>query len=447
MNKIDPISPIDNRYAASTMPLSVIFGGNAVIKRRIFVEVQWLKFLSKIELAPKIPPGLSDYLDKGIYDSVESVKKIEESVKHDVKAIELYIASIIKNTDPKLAEFVHFACTSEDICNTAYALMVKDGVCVLRSKIQSITTYLQNLAEQYADLSMLSRTHGQAATPTTLGKEFANFAYRLGRQLKNIDNFQYLAKMNGAVGNFNAHCVAFPHIDWNNMSRIFLNSLGLSQNPYTTQIEPHDWLVEVTNCFSLINTILIGFCRDMWSYISIDYFRQKIINSEVGSSTMPHKINPIAFENAEGNLGLANSLFGYFSMKLPISRWQRDLSDSTVMRTIGVSFAHALVSYESIVNGLDRIIVNEFAIAEDLDKNWEVVAEPIQIILRKNGYSDSYNAIKDMTRVGHMITKSDIANIIDDLDISDEVKKMMYDLNPSTYIGIAKDLAAGIKAD
>lgn len=443
----DTISPIDGRYAQNTWSLIPIFGNNALIKHRVIIEIEWLKFLSKAEIAPQITEQISDLFDDIVNsdESIGSIKKLELITKHDMKSVEIYIAGRIKEISPKLAEFVHFACTSEDICNIAYAMTVKSGMYIVKSKIESLMSKMGEFIDGYSSLSMLSRTHGQAATPTTLGKEIANFYYRLHRQLKCADNLEYLAKINGAVGNFNAHVAVYPNVDWNNISLLFLSSLGLTQNPYTTQIEPHDWLAEVFDVIARVNTILIDFCRDMWGYISIDYFRQRVIETEVGSSTMPHKINPIHFENAEGNLGVANAMFHHFCEKLPISRWQRDLSDSTVMRNIGVAFAHSIIAYDSILSELDRVTVNESKIADDLDNNWEIIAEPIQTILRKNGFIDSYEKIKFLTCVGHTITREDIHKIIDELDVSEDVKEQMRHLNPTSYTGLAKELALSVK--
>jgi len=345
----------------------------------------------------------------------------------------------------KVSEFIHFACTSEDINNLAYALMLKEGIeNVILPKIEAIKNDLKGFAKQYADVALLARTHGQTASPTTLGKEFANVAYRLERQIKSLKTQPILGKINGAVGNFNAHLIAYPKKDWNKFSQKFIKALGLSYNEYTTQIEPHDFAAEIFNNLSLINTIMIDLNRDIWSYISIGYFKQRMKKNEVGSSTMPHKVNPIDFENSEGNLGLANAILRHLSEKLPISRWQRDLTDSTVLRNIGVAFGYSLIAYQSLGRGLGKLQVNQVRINEDLDNAWEVLAEPIQTIMRKRGIVNPYEKLKELTRGNQNIDRVSLHQFINTLELPMQDKKTLLDLTPQSYIGLAAKLAKKI---
>ena len=345
----------------------------------------------------------------------------------------------------KVSEFIHFACTSEDINNLAYALMLKEGIeNVILPKIEAIKNDLKGFAKQYADVALLARTHGQTASPTTLGKEFANVAYRLERQIKSLKTQPILGKINGAVGNFNAHLIAYPKKDWNKFSQKFIKALGLSYNEYTTQIEPHDFAAEIFNNLSLINTILIDLNRDIWSYISIGYFKQRMKKNEVGSSTMPHKVNPIDFENSEGNLGLANAILRHLSEKLPISRWQRDLTDSTVLRNIGVAFGYSLIAYQSLGRGLGKLQVNQVRINEDLDNAWEVLAEPIQTMMRKRGIANPYEKLKELTRGNQNIDRVSLHQFINTLELPMQDKKTLLNLTPQSYIGLAAKLAKKI---
>ncbi|MBT5066924.1 MAG: adenylosuccinate lyase, partial [Halieaceae bacterium] len=388
------ISPLDGRYAAKIDPLREIFSEYGLIERRLYVEVRWLQKLSStpgIVEVESFDQAATDHLQAIIdafdLDAAQAIKAIERTTNHDVKAIEYFLKDSLQ-TNAALAqasEFVHFACTSEDINNLSHALMLRDGIPVIAHEMRAIITAIDALATQYSDLSMLSRTHGQTASPTTLGKEMANVSARLRRQLAGVESITPLGKFNGAVGNFNAHLSAYPDINWPQLSQEFVESLGLEWNPMTTQIEPHDYMAELFQAISRFNTILIDFDRDIWSYISLGYFKQRTIEGEIGSSTMPHKVNPIDFENSEGNLGLANAILAHLSEKLPMSRWQRDLTDSTVLRNMGVGFGYSLLAYTATLKGISKLEVNPSRLAEDLDNSWEVLAEPIQTVMRRYG--------------------------------------------------------------
>ena len=444
------VSPIDGRYASKTAPLQLSFSEYGLIRNRAIVELRWLQALAQndgiIELTltedahSKIEQMISDF---NIDDALR-VKEIEATTNHDVKAVE-YLLKEKFDGDEELAaagNFLHFACTSEDINNLSHALCLKQACTdVMMPSVINVTDAIQKLATEHATTPMLSRTHGQTASPTTLGKEMANVVARLQRQITVADSFEFLGKMNGAVGNYNAHVVAYPEADWLQIGYDFVESLGLTHNPHTTQIEPHDYMAEIFDTYARLNTILIDYSRDIWSYISLGYFKQKVVDGEVGSSTMPHKVNPIDFENAEGNFGIANSLFNHFSAKLPISRWQRDLTDSTVLRNLGVAFAHSLIAYESLLKGINKLEVNEAKLAEDLDASWEVLAEPIQTVMRRYGIENPYEKLKALTR-GEAITRETLHAFITSLELDEEVKTQLLDLTPANYTGLADQLTA-----
>jgi len=451
---LNAVSPLDGRYAKHIDPLRPIFSEYGLIKKRVHIEIEWLVALSLDPELKEIPrfnqttqKKLKTAAHKFSLKDAQAVKTIEQTTNHDVKAIEYWLKKTFKNDKSvmKVSEFIHFACTSEDINNLAYALMLKEGIeNVILPKIEAIKNDLKGFAKQYADVALLARTHGQTASPTTLGKEFANVAYRLERQIKSLKIQPILGKINGAVGNFNAHLIAYPKKDWNKFSQKFIKALGLSYNEYTTQIEPHDFAAEIFNNLSLINTIMIDLNRDIWSYISIGYFKQRMKKNEVGSSTMPHKVNPIDFENSEGNLGLANAILRHLSEKLPISRWQRDLTDSTVLRNIGVAFGYSLIAYQSLGRGLGKLQVNQVRINEDLDNAWEVLAEPIQTIMRKRGIVNPYEKLKELTRGNQNIDRVSLHQFINTLELPMQDKKTLLDLTPQSYIGLAAKLAKKI---
>ncbi len=451
---LNAVSPLDGRYAKHIDPLRPIFSEYGLIKKRVHIEIEWLVALSLDPELKEIPrfnqttqKKLKTAAHKFSLKDAQAVKTIEQTTNHDVKAIEYWLKKTFKNDKSvmKVSEFIHFACTSEDINNLAYALMLKEGIeNVILPKIEAIKNDLKGFAKQYADVALLARTHGQTASPTTLGKEFANVAYRLERQIKSLKTQPILGKINGAVGNFNAHLIAYPKKDWNKFSQKFIKALGLSYNEYTTQIEPHDFAAEIFNNLSLINTILIDLNRDIWSYISIGYFKQRMKKNEVGSSTMPHKVNPIDFENSEGNLGLANAILRHLSEKLPISRWQRDLTDSTVLRNIGVAFGYSLIAYQSLGRGLGKLQVNQVRINEDLDNAWEVLAEPIQTIMRKRGIVNPYEKLKELTRGNQNIDRVSLHQFINTLELPMQDKKTLLNLSPQSYIGLAAKLAKKI---
>jgi adenylosuccinate lyase len=444
------ISPLDGRYAEKCDGFRELFSEFGLIRLRTLTEVRWVQFLSDRpeipELAP-LTPVLNEHLNKLVddfsIDDARFVKDVERTTNHDVKAIEYLIADRLE-IDPELRRirpFVHFACTSEDINNIAYALLLREGrdkvvAPALRRLIEALRTMARDLAEQ----PMLARTHGQTASPTTLGKELANIVARLERQYEVFTQVPTSAKLNGAVGNFNAHVIAYPDVDWLELSQSFIESIGLDWNPYTTQIEPHDWIAEYCDALARINTILLDASRDFWSYISIGYFSQRQVATEVGSSTMPHKINPIDFENAEGNLGIANALLNHFSAKLPVSRWQRDLSDSTVLRNLGVAIGHGILSYESLLKGLGKLEPNAGRMAADLDASWEVLGEAIQTVMRRFGEADAYEQLKSLTR-GEKMTAEILQTFIAGLSIPENEKERLKALTPAGYTGIAAELA------
>ncbi|RUM93624.1 MAG: adenylosuccinate lyase, partial [Thiothrix sp.] len=440
LSPLTAISPVDGRYGPKVSALRPIFSEFGLIHHRIQVEVRWLQALAtdkSIEEVPALSTAANSQLDTIIADFNEDdatrVKDIESTTNHDVKAVEYFLKENISGNSELegISEFIHFACTSEDINNLAYALMLKRGrdEILLPALYQTIEK-LTGLAKAHANEALLSRTHGQPASPSTMGKELANTVYRMQRQLEQIKSVPILGKINGAVGNYNAHLCAYPEINWPEFSSTFIESLGLTANPYTTQIEPHDYMAELFDGISRINTVLIDLSRDIWGYISLGYFKQKVVAGEVGSSTMPHKVNPIDFENAEGNLGLANALFDHLSCKLPVSRWQRDLSDSTVLRNLGVGFAHNLIALDSLSKGLNKLEINPARLQEDLDNNWEVLAEPIQTVMRRYGIKKPYEKLKELTR-GQKIDAATLKQFIESLDIPASAKKELVNLTPA----------------
>jgi len=447
------LSPLDGRYAVKVEPLRPIFSEFGLMHRRVHVEIEWLLALAAEPDIAELPPFTETQVKQlhsiadgfGIEDGAR-IKAIEATTNHDVKAVEYFIKERIGN-DAALAqarEFVHFACTSEDINNLSYALMLRDArEQVLLPAFDRIIARLRELAHANAALPMLSRTHGQTASPSTLGKELANVVARLERQRKQLAALEIPGKINGAVGNYNAHAITYPEVDWRAFSQRFVESLGLDYNPYTTQIEPHDGVAEYCDAVRRANTILIDLARDVWGYISLGYFKQKLKEGEVGSSTMPHKVNPIDFENAEGNFGLANALLGHFAEKLPISRWQRDLTDSTVLRALGTAFGHTLVALESLQKGLGKLTVNAERLAADLDASWEVLAEAVQTVMRRYGLPQPYEQLKALTR-GQGITKESMREFIGKLELPAEAKQRLLDLTPGGYIGLAEGLAREI---
>jgi adenylosuccinate lyase len=447
------ISPIDGRYHEKTRILRPIFSEYGLIRMRIFVEIRWLQMLAEQANLPELPPlsGAANEFLNGIINRFSEqdalrIKEIEAEINHDVKAVEYFIKeSIEKNSElVNACEFIHFACTSEDINNLAYALLLKEAreKCIFPALNELVAT-LKSFAHQYAENPMLARTHGQSATPTTVGKEMANFVARLERHIEQLEATPILGKINGATGNYNAHVAVYPGIDWPSISNTFVNKLGLTWNAYTTQIEPHDCLAEFFMVMMRINTVLMDFTRDMWGYIALNYFQQKSVAKEVGSSTMPHKINPIDFENAEGNLGIANALFEHMAVKLPISRWQRDLSDSTVLRNMGVAIAHALLAYQATLKGIMKVTPHFEIINADLNQHWEILAEPIQTMMRRFGIAEPYEKLKSFTR-GKKIDKTILHEFIAKLDLPTEIKQQLYDLTPSNYLGHASELAKNI---
>ncbi len=446
------ISPIDGRYAGKVDEFRTVFSEFGLIRYRVEVEVRWLQALAEhpqitevASLSETANTVLNDIVTHFSETDAQRVKEIEKTTNHDVKAVEYFLKEKIAENEEleKISEFFHFACTSEDINNLSYALMLKEGRTIILSQIAECIEAIRKVALETADQPMMSRTHGQTASPTTTGKEFANFVARMRRQKQQIEAVELLGKINGAVGNYNAHSVAYPEIDWSDFSRNFVESLGLSWNPYTIQIEPHDYMAELFHALLRFNTILIDFDRDIWGYISLGYFKQKTVAGEVGSSTMPHKVNPIDFENSEGNLGLANAMFSFLSEKLPVSRWQRDLTDSTVLRNIGVGIAHTSIAIQSTLKGISKLQINPEVIEADLDNNWEVLAEPIQTVMRRFGIEKPYEKLKELTR-GQRITAEALQAFIEKLDISEDAKKILLKLAPRDYIGYAKELAKKI---
>jgi adenylosuccinate lyase len=453
LSNLTAISPIDGRYASKTKGLRSVFSEYALIKQRVLVEVSWLIFLARNDDIEEISIFSADaestltslHMNFSIEDATR-IKEIEKKTNHDVKAVEYFIKEKISKNEElsKISEFVHFACTSEDINNLSHALMLKDGKNnFLLPYAEKIILKISDLAKEYADIPMLSHTHGQPASPTTVGKELANTAFRLKRQILQIKNIPLLGKINGAVGNYNAHFVAYPDINWEFNAEQFVCGLGLDWNPFTTQIEPHDFIAELFNAICRFNNILIDFDRDIWGYISLGYFKQKTTAGEIGSSTMPHKVNPIDFENSEGNLGLANAIFSHLANKLPISRWQRDLTDSTALRNIGVGFGYSQTAYEATIKGIDKLEINQKVISNELNNNWEVLAEPIQTMMRRYDIFESYEKLKILTR-GKNVDKAMILNFIETLEIPEVAKKKLRSLTPCNYTGNAESQAKKI---
>ena len=455
INPIAALSPLDGRYAKSVEALRPVFSEYGLMRARVRVELSWLKALAAEPKIVEVPPfdeavlaEIDDVIAGFSLEDAAAVKAIEATTNHDVKAIEYWLKERFAGVPAvsAVSEFIHFACTSEDINNLSHALMLREARDeVLLPKLAEVSDKLRSLAHELAAVPMMSRTHGQPATPTTLGKEVANVLYRLERQAKQLSAQEFLGKINGAVGNYNAHMVAYPDVDWEGHCRRFVEEdLGLTFNPYTIQIEPHDYMAEFFQAVARINTILIDFNRDVWGYISLGYFKQKVKAGEVGSSTMPHKVNPIDFENSEGNLGMANAVLAFLSEKLPVSRWQRDLTDSTVLRNMGVGIGYAVLGLAAHLRGLNKLEANPAALAADLDATWELLAEPIQTVMRRYGVANPYEKLKDLTRGKGGITPEVLASFIRDLDIPDEAKQQLLDLTPASYVGKAENLAKRI---
>ena len=455
INPIAALSPLDGRYAKSVEALRPVFSEYGLMRARVRVELSWLKALAAEPKIVEVPPfdeavlaEIDDVIAGFSLEDAAAVKAIEATTNHDVKAIEYWLKERFAGVPAvsAVSEFIHFACTSEDINNLSHALMLREARDeVLLPKLAEVSDKLRSLAHELAAVPMMSRTHGQPATPTTLGKEVANVLYRLERQAKQLSAQEFLGKINGAVGNYNAHMVAYPDVDWEGHCRRFVEEdLGLTFNPYTIQIEPHDYIAEFFQAVSRINTILVDFNRDVWGYISLGYFKQKLKAGEVGSSTMPHKVNPIDFENSEGNLGMANAVLAFLSEKLPVSRWQRDLTDSTVLRNMGVGIGYAVLGLAAHLRGLNKLEANPAALAADLDATWELLAEPIQTMMRRYGVANPYEKLKDLTRGKGGITPEVLASFIRDLDIPDGAKQQLLDLTPASYVGKAENLAKRI---
>ena len=453
LSSISALSPVDGRYGSKTAALRPYFSEFGLIYNRVLVEVRWLQRLAEHPQIGEVTP-LSDeanaLLERLINNfdeaAAQRVKNIESTTNHDVKAVEYYIKEQFKDNAELQAinEYVHFACTSEDINNLSHGLMLKQGLeQVMVPEMTEVLAQIKYLAHSHQNQPMLSRTHGQTASPSTMGKEMANVAARLERQLKQIKQMEFLGKINGAVGNYNAHYTAYPEIDWQANAQMFVESLGLTWNPYTTQIEPHDYIAELFDAIARFNTILLDFDRDIWGYISMGFFKQRTIAGEIGSSTMPHKVNPIDFENSEGNLGIANALLQHLASKLPVSRWQRDLTDSTVLRNLGVGLAHSLIAYQATLKGISKLELNAARLDADLDNAWEVLAEPIQTVMRRYAIEEPYEKLKALTR-GKTINATIMADFIDSLDLPQSVKDELKTLTPANYIGNAVAQAAAI---
>ena len=449
LSSLSAVSPIDGRYGSKTSELRTIFSEFGLLKYRVKVEVNWLIKLADTPEIHEVPPlssqarafllAIADNFNEA--DATE-IKDIEKTTNHDVKAVEYFLKRKTAQLDElhAISEFIHFACTSEDINNLSHALMLSTArnFVILPFWTQLIKE-IKTLATRYRDIPLLSRTHGQPATPSTIGKELANVVYRLERQARQLTQVEILGKFNGAVGNYNAHLSAYPQLDWHAISESFVTSLGIQWNPYTTQIEPHDYIAEFFDCVARFNTIIMDFDRDIWGYISLSLFKQKTIAGEIGSSTMPHKVNPIDFENSEGNLGLANAVLHHLSAKLPLSRWQRDLTDSTVLRNLGVGIGYSLIAYQSTLKGISKLEINEAQLDADLEANWEVLAEPIQTVMRRYGIEKPYEKLKELTR-GKRVTKADMITFIDTLSLPEDVKTRLKEMTPQNYIGLATQL-------
>ncbi|MBV1842805.1 adenylosuccinate lyase [Photobacterium ganghwense] len=449
LSALTAVSPVDGRYGSKTSALRSIFSEFGLLKYRTIVEIRWLQKLAATDAIVEVP-AFSDeanaFLDRIAAEFSEEdamrIKTIERTTNHDVKAVEYFLKEKVAEVPELHAvnEFIHFACTSEDINNLSHALMLSEARAhVMLPEVRNVIDAIKGLAAEYRDVPLLTRTHGQPASPSTMGKEMANVAYRMERQFKQIESVEILGKINGAVGNYNAHLSAYPEIDWHQYSEEFVTSLGLTWNPYTTQIEPHDYIAELFDAFARFNTILLDFDRDVWGYIALGHFKQKTIAGEIGSSTMPHKVNPIDFENSEGNLGLANAIFSHLAQKLPVSRWQRDLTDSTVLRNLGVGCGYAIIAYTSTLKGISKLEVNRSALEAELDKNWEVLAEPIQTVMRRYGIEKPYEKLKELTR-GKRVDGEGMRNFIDGLELPEHEKARLKEMTPANYIGAAIEL-------
>lgn len=446
LSALSALSPVDGRYGSKSEALRPFFSEYGLIKHRVLVEVRWLQALSNhpdiIEVpkfSSKANQLLNDIVTNFSEQDAQRIKDIESTTNHDVKAVEYFLKEQVSELDElnKVNEFIHFACTSEDINNLSHALMLKGGLEeVVLPYCRALIDALKELARAYKKIPMMARTHGQPASPTTMGKEMANVAVRLERQYQQIVAVPMLGKLNGAVGNYNAHLSAYPETDWHAFSESFVNSLGLIHNPFTTQIEPHDYIAELYDAVARFNTIVIDFDRDIWGYIALGHFKQRTIAGEIGSSTMPHKVNPIDFENSEGNLGIANAIFSHLASKLPMSRWQRDLTDSTVLRNLGVGFGYAVIAYQATLKGISKLQVNEASLRKELDNNWELLAEPIQTVMRRYGIEKPYEKLKELTR-GKKVNAQVMAEFIDNLELPDKVKEELKTLSPDNYIGDA----------
>ena len=449
LSALTAVSPIDGRYGDKCTALRPIFSEYGLLRFRVEVEVRWLQQLASHPGIPEVPAfsasanaALNDIVTNFNEEDAGRIKAIERTTNHDVKAVEYFLKEKVADNSELAAvsEFIHFACTSEDINNNSHGLMLKEArESVILPYCEKLVAEMKRLAEEYRDIPLLSRTHGQPASPTTMGKEMANVAYRLERQVKQIKAVEILGKINGAVGNYNAHISAYPDVDWHQFSEQFVTGLGLTWNPYTTQIEPHDYIAELFDAIARFNTILLDFDRDIWGYICLGHFKQRTIAGEIGSSTMPHKVNPIDFENSEGNLGLANALFDHLAAKLPVSRWQRDLTDSTVLRNLGVAVGYSLIAYQATLKGISKLEANVSNMAADLDSNWEVLAEPIQTVMRRYGIEKPYEELKELTR-GRRVDAEGMRQFIDTLALPDDVKVELKKLTPANYIGRAVKL-------
>ncbi|WP_145526669.1 adenylosuccinate lyase [Yersinia rohdei] len=454
LSSLTAVSPIDGRYGDKVSALRPIFSEFGLLKFRVQVEVRWLQKLAacaEIKEVPAFDANANAYLDKIVQEfneqDAQRIKTIERTTNHDVKAVEYFLKEKVESIPAlhAVSEFIHFACTSEDINNLSHALMLQTArQDVVLPMWRQLIDSIKALAHQHRDLPLLSRTHGQPATPTTIGKELANVAYRMERQYRQLSQVEILGKINGAVGNYNAHIVAYPEVDWHQFSESFVTSLGINWNPYTTQIEPHDYIAELFDCVARFNTILIDFDRDIWGYVALNHFKQKTIAGEIGSSTMPHKVNPIDFENSEGNLGLSNAVLGHLASKLPVSRWQRDLTDSTVLRNLGVGLGYAVIAYQATMKGISKLEVNEAHLLDELNHNWEVLAEPIQTVMRRYGIEKPYEKLKELTR-GKRVDAAGMQTFIDSLALPEEEKTRLKAMTPANYIGRATTMVDELK--
>lgn len=446
LSSLSALSPVDGRYGSKSQALRPYFSEYGLIKHRVLVEVKWLQALASHNEIKEVPTFtqnakavLNDIVTHFNEQDAQRIKDIERTTNHDVKAVEYFLKEKVSGVEElhNVNEFIHFACTSEDINNLSHALMLKGGLDnVVLPHCKELIEAVKNLAREYRSIPMMARTHGQPASPTTMGKEMANVAQRLIRQYEQIAKVPMLGKLNGAVGNYNAHLSAYPELDWHALSKQFVEQLGLTHNPYTTQIEPHDYIAELFDAVTRFNNILIDFNRDVWGYIALGHFKQRTVAGEIGSSTMPHKVNPIDFENSEGNLGIANAILSHLATKLPISRWQRDLTDSTVLRNLGLGFGYSIIAYQASLKGINKLKVNEQSLAQELDDNWELLAEPIQTVMRRYGIEKPYEKLKELTR-GKKVNAQIISDFIDELALPDDVKDTLKKLTPQAYIGDA----------